>query len=406
MISVTFPYPPSKGGTQGRTFHLLKGVSQTYPVTLLTQRSPEVTEQEVQELGQYVEELAIFPAPAPASPHLGAKLQRFRQFITTGIPPNVAFLHSLPMQAWLDEQVREQRFQMLCAEHSVNEVYLRPHWQQYIPTVVDIHSSLYRTCRQQLDNATTISLRDRLYLPLLKRYEKNLLSKFSQAVVTSPEDAQQVRTFQPHLPLHLIPNAVDLHLFPYRSQDPGGYELIFVGGLDYFVNVEAAIYLAQEIFPRIQELYPETTLTLVGSNPTPEVQALATNPRIRVTGRVASLIPYLHRATIAVIPLQNGFGMKFKTLEAMAAGVPVVASDRGLEGLAVDGAGVPLRALRANTREEYINSISRLFNDALLRETLSRQARQLIELAYTWERAGSEYSQLLRGAFDAVNTRN
>jgi glycosyltransferase involved in cell wall biosynthesis len=87
--------------------------------------------------------------------------------------------------------------------------------------------------------------------------------------------------------------------------------------------------------------------------------------------------------------------MKFKTLESMAAGAPVVASDRGLEGMAVDRPDVPLRALRANEVDEYITAISRLFEDPSLRATLSRQGREFIEQNYTWEILGQQYSQLL-----------
>jgi glycosyltransferase involved in cell wall biosynthesis len=79
----------------------------------------------------------------------------------------------------------------------------------------------------------------------------------------------------------------------------------------------------------------------------------------------------------------------------MAAGVPVVGSDRGLEGLAVDGDNTPLRALRANQVSEYVSAISQLFEDPNLRSQLSQNARTLIEADYTWERAGQLYEQAL-----------
>jgi glycosyltransferase involved in cell wall biosynthesis len=110
------------------------------------------------------------------------------------------------------------------------------------------------------------------------------------------------------------------------------------------------------------------------------------------------MVDYLHAATVCVVPLRTGYGIKNKTLEAMAAGVPVVGSDRGLEGLAVDGADVPLRAMRANQIEEYVYAIGRLFENPRLREKLSENARSLIETKYTWERAGKLYEQLLLGA--------
>ncbi|HHP7229487.1 MAG TPA: glycosyltransferase, partial [Xenococcaceae cyanobacterium] len=104
---------------------------------------------------------------------------------------------------------------------------------------------------------------------------------------------------------------------------------------------------------------------------------------------------YLHQATIAVAPLRTGFGMKIKTLEYMAAGCPVVGSDRGLEGIKVAGDGIPLRALRANTVSEYVKAISSLFNDPELRATLSKNGREMIEQEYTWSSLAQQYEKII-----------
>ena len=107
------------------------------------------------------------------------------------------------------------------------------------------------------------------------------------------------------------------------------------------------------------------------------------------------MVEYLHQATICVVPMRSSFGIKNKTLEAMAAGVPVVASDRGLEGLEVDQKDQPLRALRANTVEEYLAAIEKLLTQPQLRATLSHNARLLIEQNYTWPEIGKKYEQVL-----------
>jgi glycosyltransferase involved in cell wall biosynthesis len=247
--------------------------------------------------------------------------------------------------------------------------------------------------------ASTNPLRDRLYLTLLlSRYEKRYCTKFSKIVVTTEDDRQQFHQFNPNAPIDVISNGVDLELFPYRHTEPGGYGLIYVGAMDAEHNIEAARFFAVEVMPRLRQRYPEATFSIVGARPKPEVQKLGERPGIIVTGGVPSMVDYLHKATVCVIPLRTGFGIKNKTLEAMAAGVPVVASDRGLEGLAVDGKDTPLSALRANRVEEYIEAISRLFEDAQLRETLSRNGRSLIESEYTWERAGENYERALLSA--------
>ena len=396
MICVTFPYPPTRGGTQGRTFNLLNSIAKHHDVTLITQKSDDVTNEEVAQLRQYVKELVIFSRPTEEATGTWSKLKRFGQFLLEGTPPNVRYIYLPEIQNWIDQAVSAKKFDVITCEHSVNEIYIRPQWKQQIKTIIDIHSSVYKTCKNQLEtNTSDQPLRDRLYLPLLRRYEKNTLSKFSHIVVTTDEDEQQMRQFAPQANINLIANGVDLETFPYRTKDPGGHNLIFVGGLDYFVNIDGAVFFSQEVLPLLQQKYPDTTLTLVGSKPAREVQELAKKPGITVTGRVPSVAEYLHQATVAVIPLRTGFGMKFKTLEAMASGVPVVASDRGLEGMKVDTSDVPLRALRANTIDQYINAISRLFEDPNLREQLSKNGRQFIEENYTWERLGNQYEQLI-----------
>jgi glycosyltransferase involved in cell wall biosynthesis len=362
----------------------------------MVQRTADVSDEEVEKLGNFVSELVVFPRPQDAKTGIIAKLQRLAQFLKTGTPPNVLFGYSQEMQNWIDRAVKSQKFSVITSEHSVNEIYIRSEWQRQIRTVIDVHSSLYQTGKSQLEiGVSSQKLRDRLYLPLLRRYEQKTVQKFSKIVVTTDDDQKQMREFAPKKEIYLIPNAVDLDLFPYRTEAPAGHNLVFIGGLDYWVNIDAACFLAREILPRIQITYPDTTLTLVGANPSLEVQELTKLKGVIVTGRVPSMTTYLHQATVAVIPLRTGFGMKFKTLESMAAGVPVVASDRGLEGLTVEGNNVPLAALRANSIEEYCTAISSLFESAELREKLSRNARKLIEDNYTWQQAAAKYEQVL-----------
>ena len=145
----------------------------------------------------------------------------------------------------------------------------------------------------------------------------------------------------------------------------------------------------------MQSRYPDAAIELVGSRPVPKIRELGELPGISITSHVPSVVEYLHWATVCVVPMRIGLGMKNKTLEAMAAGVPVVASDRGLEGLEVDGADIPLRAMRANSVDEYVYAIGRLFDEPKLREKISENARSMIETEYMWERAGARYEKVL-----------
>ncbi len=396
MLSATFPYPPSRGGTQVRTFNLLKYLHPRHDVTLITQNSGDVRDSEIDSLSKYVGDLVLFPRSDKTNQGIFNKIKRFGKFWQQGIPPNVLSSYSPKIQQWVDDAVTTGKFDIITCEHSINEIYIRPQWREKIKTIVNIHSSVYRTCENQLATGTSENkFRDRIYLPLLRRYEQNFCQKFSDIVVTTEEDCKQILEFSPPGKVWVIPNGVDLDIFSYRSVDPAGENLIFFGGMDYIANIDAACFLGREILPALQQLHPNTTLTIVGSNPSPKVLALAELPGITVTGRVPSITEYLHQATVAVIPMRTGFGIKNKTLESMAAGIPVVGSDRGLEGIEIAGDGIPVRALRANTVSEYVEAISRLFNDAELRATLSRNGRDLIEQQYTWSNLAQKYEKVI-----------
>ena len=313
------------------------------------------------------------------------------------------------MQNWADELVTAGKCDAVTCEHSVNEIYVRPEWRQKVLTVANIHSSVWGTCREMLATGTSEKpLRDRLNLPLLARYEKRYCSKFSRIVATTSTDREQllellsppvrVRGKQDFFvpPIDVIPNGVDLTQFPYRSIDPGGHTLIFAGAMNNLPNIDAARFLSLQILPPLQQRYPDATLTLVGASPVPSVLALGKLPGIQVVGRVQRVAEYLHQAAVCVVPMRIGFGIKNKTLEAMAAGTPVVASDRGLEGLVVDGCPQPRRALRANKVHEYVEAITSLFENQQLRQDLSVSARSLVESQYTWDIIGRQYDRLLQ----------
>jgi polysaccharide biosynthesis protein PslH len=395
MLSATFPYPPSRGGTQVRTFNLLQALSQRHEITLVTQRSADVTEEEIEGLRQCVAELKVFARPQTAGGGTWDKLKRFGRFAIAGTPPGVLSYQMPEMQEEIDRSISSGTFDALTCEHSANEIFVRPQWRHQLRAVVNIHSSVYGTCRQQVETGTAENpQRDRLYLPLLRRYERQYIRKFSTLVVTTEEDRHQLQELNPKSHIEVIPNGVDLNVFPLRNIDPGGHHLIFVGAMDNIANIDAVEFLARSIFPQIRQRYPDTTLALVGANPVSEVLELAKLPGVTVTGRVPSMANYLHQATVCVLSMRIGYGIKNKTLEAMASGVPVVGSDRALEGLAVD---LPLRALRANTEAEYVVAISRLFEQPQWRSELSQNGRSFVESDYTWEQASRLYEQAIFG---------
>ena len=104
-----------------------------------------------------------------------------------------------------------------------------------------------------------------------------------------------------------------------------------VGTLSYPPNAAGAAWLCGEVLPRL----PGVRARLVGRAPPPAVRALA-GPLVEVAADVPDVAPWYARSAVAVVPLHAGGGTRIKLLEALAHGVPVVATPVGAEGLSVD----------------------------------------------------------------------
>ena len=401
VLCSTFPYPPSKGRKQLRTFHLLQYLQNRHQVTLLTRRCLEITDAEVAALRERVSELVIFNLE-PSSKTLGLvdKAKRMGKFIQQKTPPNILDDYCPQMAAWVNDAIAIDEFDAVVCEDSSDEIYIKPQWHQQLGVLLNLHFSEYGKY-QELTSIFNKDLKDRINLGLHKRYEQSYLEKFDEIITVTNKDKRILRKLEPESVVTVIPNGVELANFPYRPRDkrngnllPAKQEIVFIGNMNRPVNIDAAKFLALEIFPAICQRYPEAVLKLVGARPSAEILELNELSGVTVTGKVDCVVKYLHSASVCVIPIRQGYGLRNRTLEAMAAGVPVVGSDRALSEFEIDGT-VPLRAMRANTIEEYVYAIGRLFSEPKLREKLSVNARSLVEHEYIWNRIGQKYEQVL-----------
>ena len=396
ILCSTFPYPPTKGRKQLRTFHLLKYLTTNHQLTLVTRRSPEVTEDEISALEELAELVVFDLNPNDRSSGFIDKAKRLGKFIQQKTPPDILDAYCSQMAEWIEEAVAKNLFDAIACEDNSDEIYIDRQWHKQLGVVLNLHFSEYSKYKQQLAAGDSENeLKDQINLGLRKRYEQNYLEKFNSIITVNSKDKNIVRKLEPESEVTIIPNGVNLKKFTRRITNQGGQRVVFVGTMDRGMNIDAAKFLALEVFPAVSNRYPEAVLELVGANPTPEILELNELPNIVVTGKVTNVVEYLHWATVCVLPIRQGYGLRNRTLEAMASGVPVVASDRALAEFQVDGATVPLRAMRANTLEEYIYAIGRLFSEPKLREKLSENARLFVESEYTWDKVGQKYERVL-----------
>jgi glycosyltransferase involved in cell wall biosynthesis len=177
------------------------------------------------------------------------------------------------------------------------------------------------------------------------RFEKESAAWFDHVVTISPTDESHYRTlFQGIRNPVTIPPAIDLSFYdpqvvrnlpnPFPSGDYRN--LVFTGTFSYLANVDAAVWMVENVLPIVNERYPASTpvrLWLVGANPHPRVKQLHHPPQVNVTGTVPDTRPYHYYADLAVVPLRIGGGIRLKILEALALGTPLVSTPIGCEGL-------------------------------------------------------------------------
>ena len=256
----------------------------------------------------------------------------------------------------------------------------------------------------------------------MSRLERRIMREFDAHVVVSKRDGERLQELAPKARIFLIENGVDTAYYTderinkahalwlkEQQQDaassqaalPGSSpaleaekprRIAFVGSMDYHANVDAAVSFALEVWPRLHNEQPGLIFTIVGRDPAREVRQLAQISGIEVTGTVDDVRPYYYETLAAIIPLRVGGGSRLKILEAMAAGVAVISTTLGAEGLDVrDNENI----LIAETSEDFCEAIIKL--DEERRRKLIAGGRALVFEQYDWSRLGALLFETYRG---------
>ncbi|MCX6032007.1 MAG: glycosyltransferase family 4 protein [Chloroflexi bacterium] len=158
--------------------------------------------------------------------------------------------------------------------------------------------------------------------------------------------------------------------------------ILHLGTMFWPPNVTGVLWFAREVLPLVRRQIPEARFVIVGKKPPPEVQALAADPRILVTGYAPDPTPYLAASDVFVVPLHVGGGMRVKILDAWLWGQPIVSTPVGAEGIAVrDGENILLAAGAA----AFAAAVVRLLTDAALNAALRANGRAWVEANYSWQ---------------------
>lgn len=379
MLTPYLPYPPVSGG-RTRTYNLLRRLSTEFNFTLVCFGRPDERAFDLTPLREFCELFVIERAASPGT--IKAALLSL-----TSLKPITMTLYRTPeMRACLADLIATRTF---AAVH-VESFYMAQNLPDAlaIPVLLCEPSIEYKAWGRFARVAKPFYQRPAVALESLKMraFEPRAWRAVDCVGVMSDFDRALVNSVAPGVTVVETPNGVDTDFFTNQGQARQPNTALYMGDYKYFPNTEAVDYFMREMMPLIRAQCPDFTLTLLGKDAPPAFLALSDDPTsgLKVAGLVDDTRPYLGRSAVFVCPQRSGGGTRFKLLESMASGCPVVSTTLGAEGLeAVHERDL----LIADTPRAFAESVLRVLADPALANRLGSAGRDLILSRHSWERS-------------------
>jgi polysaccharide biosynthesis protein PslH len=375
LLAPEAPYPLAGGGSL-RTASLVEHLGRHYALDLIVFRQPGAADPSSFLPPGLVRRVVQIVLPATRRGQ-AARAVRNAVRLGRGVPPLVDRFAGFEGQA--ERAVAGRSYEIGVIEHSWCAPYLEAIASACRRTVLDLHnveSVLHARCA--LTEGGAVGLAHRIFGEASARFEAAWLPRFGEVLVPSAADASAVEVLAPLARLRVYPNAIPWTPMPPKTEEQ---VIVFSGNLEYHPNLSAVRFFTREVWPRLRDRWPQLVWRLVGKAPESVEKLVAIDPRIQLSGPVEDAVTELARAQIAVVPLLAGSGTRFKILEAWAAGLPVVSTSIGAEGLpARDGEHL----LLADTAAAFADAVSRLLTCKDLRVAVGNSGRLLLEKEFTW----------------------
>lgn len=382
---------------RSRPFNFIRRLSQHHEVSVLCLATDEADYRFIADLKQFCPDSEVIALPRWRS------LWNCLIGVFSSKPLRHVYFYSPQLRQRVIEKVAKKEIDILHAEH-LKSVPMVEAVTGKIPTVFDAVDCV------SMFEARRINVVGNPFLKLFFGTERNKMAKweakatkiFDRITISSTIDKESYPgPADLRAKLDVIPNGVDLDFFAFRKFQPRKNVIVFCAKLDYFGNADAAVYFAKSIWPALLARRPDLQLEIVGNRPPRAVQQLHGRENIRVIGSVPDVRPLLGSASIALSPLRVRAGIQFKILEAMAMGVPVIATSICCPGLGVQP-GKEL--LVADTAEQFADAVELLLLNARVRNSLIAEGRQYVEAHHDWEHCVKQLSDTYSLACESFGT--
>ncbi len=381
VLTSRFPYPLERGDKL-RMYHQLRRLSAKWEVHLFAMSDQPVADADLDHLRSFCHEVHVF------------RLHRLGSVLAMlgGLPGRDPFQVRYFWRRWVLRQMREKVREIQPDLVYCQLLRMAPYARALpVPRVLD-----YMDCFSA-GMARRIPLEPWWLRPLLaieqrrlRRYEALITPAFQSRCIISTRDREELPLPATVL-VDVIPNGVDASFFVPPAAPKPDVQLVFVGNMGYFPNVQAAQVLALDLLPR---LAPGTRLLLAGARPAPEVQRLASLPGVELTGWLDDIRQAYARGQVFVAPLFSGSGQQNKILEAMSMGMPCITTSLVNEGI---GATPGTEIVVADSQEEWEAAIRWLLKDEEARKKIGAAARAFVLARYDWDQVAEQVHRWLLG---------
>jgi len=231
----------------------------------------------------------------------------------------------------------------------------------------------------------------RVYLAIqakrVKRFEVAQFSNVDGVTTVTQHDLSVVEMHHPITKMRAIPFGIEIKPKPNRVKY-NTEAISFIGALDWMPNQEAMLWFIRSVWPLLQHNYPSLQFHIAGRNAPMHLKSLIEQqPGVIFHGEVNDSTEFLNQFSIIIVPLFAGSGIRVKIIEAMDHGLVVIASAKAVEGIpAISGQHL----LIANTPEDFLNEITRVFGDTSLMDKLSANAMAFVRENFDILVIGSE----------------
>jgi sugar transferase (PEP-CTERM/EpsH1 system associated) len=385
--------PLDKGGKL-RTWHLMRQLARRHDITYVSFADAAATADDIAGMREVAANVVTIPRSDAAKGTVGFYLDAAR-YLVDSAPYAVAKYRSSAYRRAIEHLLRTQQFDAIVCDFLVPAVNL-PNGLP-CPAILFTHNVESEIWRRHVENARNAVARRLLTTQWRRmlRFERAALARFDLVLAVSDADRQTFARSYPGAlagPVHVVQTGVETSYFAPMNLERKRAHLVFTGSMDWLPNEDGMQYFVGDILPRIRQLEPEATLSIIGRAPTPAVRRLANDPGVRVTGSVEDVRPHMAEGSVYVVPLRIGGGTRLKIFEAMAMGKAVVSTTVGAEGLPVtSGQDIVI----ADEPQKFAEEVVRLIRHDEARRRLESEARRLVVERYDWSAVARDFEEAL-----------